>query len=79
MGDVLVVVVVVQMIEETRVSVHAHTYVQWIQRQHWNQCCTWLKASETFPYNNRSLVTDRLINQPQCEEKGKVAGHPHPQ
>ena len=70
-----VVVVVVRMIKETRVSVHARTYVQLIQRPTLiASAARWLTTSETL--SCKSLVSDKLTNQPLCEEKGKVAGHP---
>ena len=38
----------------------------------------WLKASEALSCSDRSLVSDKLINQPLCKEKGEVAGQPPP-
>ena len=52
---------------EHAVSVQGHAYVRLIKKQ--QSCCERLKASETFTCSDRSLVSDKLVNQPLYEEK----------
>ena len=53
------------------VSSQARAYVQLIKRQQ-----ELLREAETFTCSDRSLVSDKLVNQPLYEEKGKKAHFP---
>ena len=56
------------------VSVQARSYVQLTQRQH--KVLQEAKSVRDLTCSDRSLVSDKLVNQPLCEEKGKKANHP---
>ena len=55
-------------------SVQARSYVQLIQRQH--KVLQEAERVRDLTCSDRSLVSDKLVNQPLYEEKGKKANHP---
>ena len=55
-------------------SVQARFYMQLIQRQH--KMLQRAESVRDLTCSDRSLVSDELINQPLCEEKGQVANLP---
>ena len=59
---------------EDGVSVQARSYMQLIERQ--QQMLQRAESVRDLTCSDRSLMSDKLINQPLCEEKGKVVDHP---
>ena len=55
-------------------SVQARSYVQLIKKQ--QKILQRAESVRDLTCSDRSLVSDKLINQPLCEEKGKMANHP---
>ena len=55
-------------------SVQARSYVQLIQRQH--KVLQEAESVRDLTCSDRSLVSDKLVNQPLYEEKGKEANNP---
>ena len=55
-------------------SVQARSYMQLIKKQH--RVLQRAESVRDLSCSDRSLVSDKLINQPLCEEKGKVANLP---
>ena len=56
------------------VSIQARSYLQLIQRQH--KVLQEAESVRDLTCSDRSLVSDKLVNQPLHEEKGKEANHP---
>ena len=53
------------------VSVQARSHMQLIKKQY--RVLQRAESVRDLSCSDRSLVSDKLINQPLCEEKGKVA------
>ena len=56
------------------VSIQARSYLQLIQRQH--KVLQEAESVRDLTCSDRSLVSDKVVNQPLSEEKGKKANHP---
>ena len=59
---------------ENGVSIQARSYMQLIKRQ--QELLQEAESVRDLSCSDRSLVSDKLVNQPLYEEKGKDANHP---